>query len=39
MLVEKLGVSVVTVEGSARNIKITNEADLAIANRLLTSDF
>ena len=39
MLVEKLGVSVVAVEGSARNIKITNEADLAIANRLLTSDF
>jgi 2-C-methyl-D-erythritol 4-phosphate cytidylyltransferase len=39
MLVERLGVSVVTVEGSARNIKITNEADLAIANRLLTSDF
>jgi len=39
MLVEKLGVSVVAVQGSARNIKITNEADLAIANRLLTSDF
>jgi len=39
MLVEKLGIPVVTVEGSARNIKITNEADLAIANRLLTSDF
>ena len=39
MLVERLGVPVVTVEGSARNIKITNEADLAIANRLLTSDF
>ena len=39
MLVERLGVSVVTVEGSARNIKITDEADLAIANRLLTSDF
>ena len=39
MLVEKLGVSVIAVEGSARNIKITNEADLAIANRLLTTDF
>ena len=39
MLAERLGVSVVTVEGSARNIKITDEADLAIANRLLTSDF
>lgn len=38
-LVERLGVSVVTVNGSARNIKITNEADLAVANRLLTSDF
>jgi 2-C-methyl-D-erythritol 4-phosphate cytidylyltransferase len=39
MLVERLGVSVLAVEGSARNIKITNEADLEIANRLLTSDF
>jgi len=39
MLVERLGISVVSVEGSARNIKITNEADLAMANRLLTSDF
>jgi 2-C-methyl-D-erythritol 4-phosphate cytidylyltransferase len=39
MLVERLGSAVVSVEGSARNIKITNEADLAIANRLLTSDF
>ena len=39
LLVEKLGVPVVSVEGSSRNIKITNEADLAIVNRLLTSDF
>ena len=39
MLVERLGVEIVAVQGSARNIKITNEADLAIANRLLTSDF
>jgi 2-C-methyl-D-erythritol 4-phosphate cytidylyltransferase len=39
LLVEKLGVPVVAVEGSSRNIKITDEADLAIAGRLLTSDF
>lgn len=36
-LVERLGIEIVAVEGSARNIKITNEADLALAN-LLTSD-
>jgi 2-C-methyl-D-erythritol 4-phosphate cytidylyltransferase len=35
MLVERLGVSVVTVAGSARNIKITTEEDLAIAAVLL----
>ena len=39
LLVEKLGVPVMSVKGSSRNIKITNEADLAIAGRLLTSDF
>ena len=35
LLVERLGVAVVTVEGSARNIKITNEEDLAFAEGLL----
>jgi len=34
-LVERLGVAVVTVEGSARNIKITNKADLEQAEALL----
>jgi len=34
-LVERLGVEVVTVEGSARNIKITTAEDLAIAEMLL----
>src|SRR5688572_22738764 len=37
LLVERLGVAVVTVEGSARNIKITNEEDLAFANAMLNS--
>lgn len=36
-LVERLGVEVVTVEGSAHNIKITNEEDLAVADALLNS--
>ena len=35
LLVEKLGVSVVAVEGSARNIKITNVEDLKQAEGLL----
>jgi 2-C-methyl-D-erythritol 4-phosphate cytidylyltransferase len=35
ILVERLGVEIVTVEGSARNIKITQEADLALAETLL----
>ena len=34
-LVERLGISVFAVEGSARNIKITTEADLATAEALL----
>ena len=37
LLVERLGVAVVTVEGSGRNIKITNEEDLALADALLNS--
>src|SRR5437870_3008419 len=36
-LVERLGVKVVTVEGSARNIKITNEEDLVFAEAILKS--
>jgi 2-C-methyl-D-erythritol 4-phosphate cytidylyltransferase len=36
-LVERLGVNVVAISGSARNIKITNEEDLAIAEILLKS--
>jgi 2-C-methyl-D-erythritol 4-phosphate cytidylyltransferase len=34
-LVERLGVAVTIVEGSARNIKITNQEDLVIAQALL----
>ncbi|HMH42370.1 MAG TPA: 2-C-methyl-D-erythritol 4-phosphate cytidylyltransferase [Pyrinomonadaceae bacterium] len=34
-LVERLGVNVVAVTGSARNIKITNEEDIAVAEILL----
>lgn len=34
-LVERLGVEVVTIEGSARNIKITTEEDLRIAEAIL----
>ena len=34
-LVERLGVPIAVVEGSARNIKITREEDLAIAEQLL----
>ena len=36
-LVERLGVEVITVEGSARNIKITNLADLAFGEAILKS--
>ena len=35
MLVERLGVEIVAVTGSARNIKITRAEDLAIAEKLL----
>lgn len=37
-LVERLGVEVAIVEGSRRNIKITREEDLVLAEALLTSD-
>ena len=37
MLVERLGVAIVTVEGSSRNIKITQEEDLAVAEMILKS--
>lgn len=36
-LVERLGVEIAAVEGSARNIKITREEDLALAEALLKS--
>jgi 2-C-methyl-D-erythritol 4-phosphate cytidylyltransferase len=36
-LVERLGVPIAVVEGSARNIKITTADDLAVAERLLES--
>jgi 2-C-methyl-D-erythritol 4-phosphate cytidylyltransferase len=36
-LVERLGVEIVAVEGSARNIKITREEDLAMAEAILAS--
>ena len=36
-LVERLGVEVVAVDGSARNIKITNEEDLAFCEAILKS--
>jgi 2-C-methyl-D-erythritol 4-phosphate cytidylyltransferase len=35
LLVERLGIAVNVVEGSARNIKITNKEDLAMAEALL----
>lgn len=37
LLVERLGVEVVTVEGNTRNIKITNEEDLAFCEAILKS--
>lgn len=37
LLVERLGVEVVAIEGSSRNIKITQEEDLALAEALLSS--
>jgi 2-C-methyl-D-erythritol 4-phosphate cytidylyltransferase len=36
-IVERLGVSIAIVEGSSRNIKITREADLAIAEAIFKS--
>ena len=41
LLVERLGIEILSVQGSPRNIKITNEADLALANSLLllTTDY
>lgn len=38
-LVERLGVKIATVEGSPRNIKITREEDLAMAEALLGDGF
>jgi 2-C-methyl-D-erythritol 4-phosphate cytidylyltransferase len=38
VLVEKLGISVSIVEGSARNIKVTTVEDLAIAEAILAAD-
>jgi 2-C-methyl-D-erythritol 4-phosphate cytidylyltransferase len=37
VLVERLGVEVVAIEGSSRNIKITREEDLALAEAILLS--
>src|SRR2546423_357095 len=37
LLVERLGVQIISVEGSARNIKITNAADIALADALMKS--
>ncbi len=37
LLVERLGVEIVAVEGSARNIKITREEDLMIGEAILRS--
>jgi 2-C-methyl-D-erythritol 4-phosphate cytidylyltransferase len=36
-LVERIGVEIAAVEGSARNIKITNQEDLVIAKAILSS--
>lgn len=36
LLVERLGIEVVTVEGSSRNIKITREEDLPLAEAMLS---
>lgn len=37
LLVERLGIEIVAVEGSAHNIKITNPEDLALADAILKS--
>jgi len=39
LLVERLGVEITAVEGSARNIKITQEEDLVLAEAILSSTF
>jgi len=39
MLAEQLGIKIVSVNGNPRNIKITTEDDLAVASRLLTTDY
>jgi 2-C-methyl-D-erythritol 4-phosphate cytidylyltransferase len=38
LLVERLGAEIVAVEGSARNIKITQEEDLALAEAILKQE-
>lgn len=35
LLVERMGIEIISVEGSARNIKITNAEDLAVAEAML----
>jgi 2-C-methyl-D-erythritol 4-phosphate cytidylyltransferase len=37
LLVERLGIEIVSVEGSARNIKLTTEEDLVMAESILSS--
>jgi 2-C-methyl-D-erythritol 4-phosphate cytidylyltransferase len=37
LLVERLGIEIVAVEGSARNIKITRQEDLILGEALLRS--
>jgi len=39
VLVERLGIEIVSVDGNSRNFKITNESDLALAKSLLTTDY
>ncbi|HEV8588558.1 MAG TPA: 2-C-methyl-D-erythritol 4-phosphate cytidylyltransferase [Pyrinomonadaceae bacterium] len=39
LLVERLGVEIVSVEGSARNIKITKASDITLAEAILKSSF
>jgi 2-C-methyl-D-erythritol 4-phosphate cytidylyltransferase len=39
VLVERLGIEIVSVDGNSRNLKITNESDLALAKSLLTTDY
>jgi 2-C-methyl-D-erythritol 4-phosphate cytidylyltransferase len=37
MLVERLGVEVIAVEGDPRNVKVTTPADLALVRAILAS--